>query len=136
MMCLQFALINNHIFYLSIGVNYVRVNITRAKWCPAEYLHNKALQESQCSDPLFPSKFLVLNHNFNKINLSKVYISKIIDNLPFVCEDNLNRKNITVEIIQLRAKFQTVMVSCSRFIWITYPSDRRKVWTTNLLHAN
>ena len=31
---------------------------------------------------------------------------------------------------------QFVMVSCSRFIWITNPSDHRRVWTENLLHTN
>ena len=30
------------------------------------------------------------------------------------------------EILQLRAKFPTVMVSCSRFIWITNSSDHRR----------
>ena len=38
------------------------------------------------------------------------------------------------EILQLRVKFQTAMVSRSRFIWITNASDRRRVWTKNLLH--
>ena len=33
-------------------------------------------------------------------------------------------ENDFVEIFQLRAKFQTVMVSYSRFIWITNFSDR------------
>ena len=32
-----------------------------------------------------------------------------------------------VEILQLRAKFQTAMVSCSKCIWITNFSDHRKV---------
>ena len=32
------------------------------------------------------------------------------------------------EILQLRAKFQTAMVSCSRFIRITNSSDHRRVW--------
>ena len=36
---------------------------------------------------------------------------------------------------QLRAKFQTAMVSCPRFIWITNSSDHRRVWTANLLHT-
>ena len=40
-----------------------------------------------------------------------------------------------VEKLQLRAKFQTAMVSSSRFIWITNSSDHRRVWTTNLLHT-
>ena len=40
-----------------------------------------------------------------------------------------------VEILQLWAKFQTSMVSWSRFIWITNFSDDRRVWTANLLHA-
>ena len=31
------------------------------------------------------------------------------------------------EILQLRAKFQTATVLCSRFIWITNSSDRRRV---------
>ena len=38
-----------------------------------------------------------------------------------------------VEILQLRAKFQTAMMSCSRVIWITSSTDHRKVWTANLL---
>ena len=40
-----------------------------------------------------------------------------------------------VEILQLRAKFQTAVVSCSRFIRITNSSDHRRIWTTNLLHT-
>ena len=40
-----------------------------------------------------------------------------------------------VEILQLGAKFQTAMVSCSRFIWITNSSDHRRVCTANLLHT-
>ena len=32
-----------------------------------------------------------------------------------------------IEILQLRAKFQTAMVSCSRFIWIRNSSDHRRV---------
>ena len=36
---------------------------------------------------------------------------------------------------QLRAKFQTARVSCSRFIWITNSSDHRRIWTANLLHT-
>ena len=34
---------------------------------------------------------------------------------------------IKVEILQLRVKFQTAVVSCSRFTWITNSSDRRRV---------
>ena len=34
---------------------------------------------------------------------------------------------IHVGILQLQAKFQTAMVSCSRFAWITNPSDHRRV---------
>ena len=30
--------------------------------------------------------------------------------------------------------FSSGMVPCSRFIWITYSSDHRRVWTANLLH--
>ena len=32
-------------------------------------------------------------------------------------------------MLQLRDKFQTVMVLCSIFIWITNSSDDRGVWT-------
>ena len=32
-----------------------------------------------------------------------------------------------VEVLQLRVKFQTAMVSCSRFIWITNSIDHRRV---------
>ena len=39
-----------------------------------------------------------------------------------------------VDILQLWAKFQTVTVSCSRFIRITNSSDHSRVWTANLLH--
>ena len=42
---------------------------------------------------------------------------------------------IYVEILHIRAKFQTAMVSCSRFIWVTNSSDHRRVWTANLLHT-
>ena len=34
---------------------------------------------------------------------------------------------LEVEILQLRAKFQTATVSCSRFIWITNSSDYRRL---------
>ena len=34
---------------------------------------------------------------------------------------------LNVDILQLRAKFQTAMVSCSRSIWITDFSDHRTV---------
>ena len=37
-----------------------------------------------------------------------------------------------VEILQLRAKLQTVMVSCSRFIWITNSSDHRRPRSSGL----
>ena len=40
-----------------------------------------------------------------------------------------------VEILQLQAKFQTAMVECSRFSWITNSSGHRRVWTANLLHV-
>ena len=40
-----------------------------------------------------------------------------------------------VEILQLQAKFQAVMVSCSRFIWITNSSGCRRVLTANLLYT-
>ena len=36
-------------------------------------------------------------------------------------------ENDFAEIKQLRAKLQTVMLPCSRFIWITNPSDHRRV---------
>ena len=36
-------------------------------------------------------------------------------------------ENLLVEILQLRGKFQTAMVSCSRFIWITNSSGHRRV---------
>ena len=39
-----------------------------------------------------------------------------------------------VEILQLRAKFQTAMASCSWFIWTTISNDHWRVWTANLLH--
>ena len=39
------------------------------------------------------------------------------------------------EILHIRAKFQTAMVSCSRLIWITNSNDHRRVWTANLLHT-
>ena len=39
-----------------------------------------------------------------------------------------------IEILQLRVKFQTVMVSYSRFIWITNSSYHRRVSFANLLH--
>ena len=42
---------------------------------------------------------------------------------------------IYAEILELRAKFQTAMVSCSRFIWITISSDHRRVKPANLLHT-
>ena len=44
-------------------------------------------------------------------------------------------KNEYFEILQLRAKFHTAIVSCSRCIWITNFSDYSRVWTANLLHA-
>ena len=42
---------------------------------------------------------------------------------------------IYVEILELQAKFQTVMALCLRFIWITNSSDHRRVLTANLLHT-
>ena len=42
---------------------------------------------------------------------------------------------IFVEILQLQTKFQTAMVSCLWFIWITNSSDHKRVWTVNLLHT-
>ena len=40
-----------------------------------------------------------------------------------------------IHILQLRFKFKTAMVSCSRFWWITNSSDHRRIWTGNFLHA-
>ena len=41
---------------------------------------------------------------------------------------NLNKRRYSVfEILQLRVKFQTAMVWCSIFIWITNSSDHRRV---------
>ena len=37
--------------------------------------------------------------------------------------ENEKIDHIDVEILQLRAKFQTTMVLCMRFIWITNSSD-------------
>ena len=31
--------------------------------------------------------------------------------------------------------YEDVMVSCSRFVWITNSSDHRKIRTANLLHT-
>ena len=38
-------------------------------------------------------------------------------------------------ILQLQAKFETTMVPCLIFLWITNSSDHKRVWTTNLWHA-
>ena len=48
---------------------------------------------------------------------------------PKTLKDHLARSKlkILVEILQLRAKFETAMVSCLRFIWITNSSDHRRV---------
>ena len=43
--------------------------------------------------------------------------------------------NRDFEILQLRAKFQTAMMSCSRFIRITNSSDHRMVWTAKSTFA-
>ena len=42
---------------------------------------------------------------------------------------------IYFEILQLRAKIQTAMMSCSRFTWITNSNFHRRVWTANLSHT-
>ena len=63
---------------------------------------------------LFHQKFSLLSFDLNTVSLNV--------NLMYV------------EILQLLAKFQTVMVLCSRFIWITNSSNHRRVWTANLLH--
>ena len=43
---------------------------------------------------------------------------------------------LDTEILQLQAKFQTGVVSCSRFIWIKVQcSDHGRAGTANLLHA-
>ena len=55
--------------------------------------------------------------------------TKLLENLLLV-------KCLTsFEILQLQAKFQTVIVSRSRFIWITNSNDHRRVSTANLLHT-
>ena len=41
------------------------------------------------------------------------------------------KKKMTIEMLQLRAKFQAATVSCSRFVWITNSSDHSD--TANLL---
>ena len=43
-------------------------------------------------------------------------------------------KDCIIEILQFRAKFQTLMVSCSIFIWITNSSGYRRIWMANLLY--
>ena len=48
---------------------------------------------------------------------------------------SFSKNQLNVEILQLRAKFQTAMVSCSRFILITNCSDHRRVWSANLLNT-
>ena len=47
----------------------------------------------------------------------------------------INHLIFSVEILELRAEFQTSMMWWSRFIWITNSSDHRRVWIANLLHT-
>ena len=35
----------------------------------------------------------------------------------------------------LKSNFESAIVLCSRFIWITNSSDHRRVWTASLLHT-
>ena len=44
------------------------------------------------------------------------------------------KKNELIEVFQLRTNFQTVMVSCSRFIWITNSMTHRRIWTANYIY--
>ena len=47
----------------------------------------------------------------------------------------LDNNHTIVEMLQLHAKFQTAMVSGSRFIWIISSSYHKRIWTVNLLHT-
>ena len=69
-------------------------------------------------------------------NVNKIFSAL---NLTIICIKPFNGNNtsiIFVEILHFRPKFQTAMVSCTRFIWITNTSDHKRIWTPNLLHTS
>ena len=68
------------------------------------------------------------------ITKTKIKISKNMICKKHTYPITMDSREINVEVLQLRAKFQTAMVSCLRFVWITISSDHRRVWSANLLH--
>ena len=59
---------------------------------------------------------------YNLLEYSDIY-SKTSGSSWQLYRDEPVLNNNNVEVLQIRAKSQTAMVSCSRFIWITNSSD-------------
>ena len=69
---------------------------------------------------------LLYHHNTPKTRNQQRKIENSHLNESAYCLDKFLQEKI-VEILQLRAKFQTAMLSCSRFIWITNSSNHSRV---------
>ena len=71
-----------------------------------------------------------------KIYFSFSFCSDFNLEATVVKTDEIRGLKNNFEILQLWAKFQTAMVLCSRFIWITNSGDHRKVWIWGFGHWN
>ena len=86
--------------------------------------------------------FLLLRFDIVKISICIVSFLSVLKTLLFLPLFNIlwsrfgvtqfvtlwQEKLIWVEILQLHVNFETVMVSCLRFWWITNSSDLKSVW--------
>ena len=84
------------------------------------------IKTMKCSHPSRALAQVVCHQYSQNIKLCIVNWLKIVLRYwKVACETRSERILNYVEILQLRAKFLTAMVSCSRIIWITNSSDHR-----------
>ena len=94
--------------------------------------------ENYCSLSLFSSFIQTCGRYPVSLDKSLIWKLLVILSLNFskLLENLLLVKCLTsFEILQLQVKFQTVIVSCSRFIWVTNSNDHRRFSTANLSHT-
>ena len=113
-----------------------KISITAYFFCASfftsfTYSNTMMLLENTLNCQLPVKKRIFFTQLHPPLHLSILDIVKFLSSCMLEAKDlymlQTLKIKIQVEILQLRAKFQTTMVSCSRFTWITYSSDRKRV---------